>query len=143
MKGYEFVTHTGDVKIKVYDSTKEELFKNALEGMGAILKSKINPSAGSGQENQKLKFRKFEVRSFDVNALLVDFLNEVNYLRQVNNETYTEVEFKNFSDNEAEGAVRGFEVSEFGEDIKAVTFHEVDIHKNNEGQWETNIVFDV
>lgn len=132
---YEILTHTGDVKIKVYGSTKEELFKNALEGMEAILKSKT--------KNKRSKTRKFEVRSSDVNALLVDFLNEINYLRQVNKEMYMEVEFKNFSDNEAEGIVRGFEIYEFGEDIKAVTFHELDIRQNEKGEWETNIVFDV
>lgn len=135
MKKYEILTHTGDVKIKVYGSAKEELFKNALEGMSSISKSKL--------KSEMPKSRKFEVRASDVNALLVDFLNEVNYLRQVNKEMYTEVEFKKFSDNEAEGVVRGFEVCEFGEDIKAVTFHELDIRKNKEGMWETNIVFDV
>lgn len=135
MDGYEILEHTGDVKIRAYGSTKEELFENAMHGMMAILNSKV--------KSQNSKVRKVKLESQDINALLVDFLSEVNYLRQVNREAYEKVNFITFSDSELEAELKGYKVEEFGEDIKAVTFHDLDIHQNPQGTWETVIVFDV
>jgi len=135
MDGYEILEHTGDVKIRVYGNTKEELFENAVEGMMAVLKPKA--------KSQKPKQQIIKLQSQDINALLVDFLSEMNYLRQVNKEVYEKVNFITFSDIELEVKLEGSQVQEFGEDIKAVTFHDLDIHQNPQGLWETNIVFDV
>lgn len=135
MTAYEVLDHTGDVRIRVYGKTKEELFGNAMKGMITLLKCKVS--------SDKFKKRKTAIQSQDINALLVDFLNEVNYLRQVNNEVYQKVIFRNFSDTKLEVELEGYPVEEFEEDIKAVTFHDVDIHQNPDGFWETFIVFDV
>lgn len=132
---YEILEHIGDVKIKAYGKTKEELFENAMLGMNAILKPRIKEG--------KAKIRHIVLSSLDLNALLVDFLNEINYLRQVNKEVYDKVSFETFSDTELKAKLRGKSIEEFGEDIKAVTFHEMDIKKNIQGFWETTIVFDV
>lgn len=132
---YEVLEHTGDVKIRVYGKSKEELFANAMLGMMAVLnpKSKV----------QNPKVQSINIKSTDTNTLLVDFLNEVNYLRQVHKEMYDTVEFHKFSDVSLDAELHGYKVEEFGEDIKAVTFHELDVRKNSQGLWETVIVFDV
>ena len=132
---YEILEHTGDVKIKVYGNTKEELFENAMLGMMAV--SKPKPKV------QNPKQKSIKIQSPDINTLLVDFLSEVNYLRQVDREVYERVRFTKFSDVDLEGELEGYEVEEFGEDIKAVTFHDLEIHQNPQGLWETIIVFDV
>lgn len=132
---YEILEHTGDVRLKVSGETKEQLFQDAVKGMFGILKPKI--------EDKVSKVRPVNIKSSDINALLVDFLSEVNYVRQVRKEAYEEVSFTRFSDTELQGELRGYAVEEFGEDIKAVTFHELNIQKNPQGLLETNIVFDV
>ena len=135
MQNYEILEHTGDVKIKAYGKSKEELFQNAMEWMFKIL----NPKS----KGQNPKQRSIEIQSSDLNALLVDFLSEVNYLRQTNMEMYNKVRFTKFSDMRLKGEIEGYEIEEFGEDIKAVTFHKLDIRQNKEGIWETSIIFDV
>ncbi len=135
MQKYKILEHTGDVKIKAYGKTKGELFENAMVAMMAVLHPKY--------EIRNLESRSIKIKSQDTNALLVDFLNEVNYLRQVHTEMYGGVEFKKFSDTEIEATLEGYRVEEFGEDVKAVTFHELDIQQNSQGLWETMIVFDV
>lgn len=135
MQNYEILEHTGDVKIKAYGKSKEELFQNAMEGMFKIL----NPKS----RGQDLKRRIVRIESSDSNALLVDFLSEINYLRQIHSEIYNEVKFMKFSDTVLQAKLQGREVEEFGEDIKAVTFHDLDIYQNPQGMWETIIVFDV
>ena len=132
---YEILQHTGDAKIKVFGETKEALFVAALRGMNAILKAK--------GKREKAKVRKIVLQSADINMLLVDFLSEVNYLRQVNMEVYESIKIDQFSDTKLEGELSGYAVEELGEDIKAVTFHELDIKKNKEGVWETVIIFDI
>jgi len=152
---YEILEHTGDAKIRVFGKTKEELFLHALLGMNEILKPKVSAqgeSASGGKSpasakasagRQKSKARKITLQSTDINALLVDFLSEVNYLRLVSMDIYNDIKFTKFSDVELEGELNGYEVEEFGEDIKAVTFHELDIKKNKEGFWETVVIFDI
>ncbi|HCM36763.1 MAG: hypothetical protein A3J30_03260 [Candidatus Wildermuthbacteria bacterium RIFCSPLOWO2_02_FULL_47_9c] len=139
MNRFEILEHTGDVKIRVCGRTQEELFQNAMEGMFHIL----NPEPNSPAGGKNLKKRTIKIQALDINALLVDFLNEVNYLRQVHGETYGKVYFQQFSDTALEVELEGDEVREFGEDIKAATFHDLDIHQNKKGEWETDIVFDV
>lgn len=136
MKPFEILEHRGDAKIKVFGKTKEELFLNAMLGMNAILK----PLAIS---HQRSAHRKIQIGAPDINALLADFLSEVNYLRITNMEVYNTVRFLKFTDTEIEAELEGYEVEEFGEDIKAVTFHELDIQQDDEGVWQTAIIFDI
>jgi SHS2 domain-containing protein len=142
---YEILSHTGDVKIRAFGRTKEELFSNATRGMFQILNPKFSPYGGSpeGREARNPEKRSIKIQSSDINSLLVDFLNEVNYLRVMNGEIYDKIKFTKFSDTVLEGELTDRKVQEFGEDIKAVTFHELDIHQNPEGLWETVVVFDV
>ena len=154
MQNYEILEHTGDVKIKAYGKSKEELFQNAMEGMFKILNPKSPASirrrgeAGKGPASpqfqrgeQNPKRRTVRIESSDSDALLVDFLSEINCLRQVHSEIYNEVKFMKFSDTVLQAKLQGREVEEFGEDIKAVPFHELDIRQNKGRIWETISIF--
>lgn len=138
MREYEILEHTGDAKIRCFGKTKEILFVNALCGMNAILRAQPAHTDPRAPKTQHIR-----IRSKDANALLVDFLNEINYLRQINMEVYDTVTFSRFSDTQLAGEISGHSVWEFGEDIKAVTFHGLDIHKNKQGEWEATIIFDI
>ena len=62
-------------------------------------------------------------------ALLVDFLSEILYQSQINKEIYNNVKFNKFTITELEAEIFGQKVERFGEDIKAVTYHNLDIHQ--------------
>ncbi|OGZ19005.1 MAG: hypothetical protein A2175_01610 [Candidatus Nealsonbacteria bacterium RBG_13_42_11] len=136
MKNYEILEHKADLKIRIFGATKEELFKNALLGMTESMK----PETKKPEEETK---RQIKIESTDSAALLVDFLSEVLYLSQTNREAYSKVQFKKFSDNQIEGELFGQKVERFGEDIKAVTHHNLDIHQKKDKTWEATILFDV
>ncbi|MBI2450244.1 MAG: archease [Candidatus Nealsonbacteria bacterium] len=135
MKQYAVLEHTGDFKIRVWAKTKEELFLNAMLGMIAGLRPEIRST--------KSEIRNIKVKSLDLNALLVDFLNEILYLIQTNKEVYDKIKFKKFSDTGLEAGLSGHKVDIFGEDIKAVTYHGLDIRKNKDGLFEATVLFDV
>lgn len=132
-KSYEILDHPSDVRIKAFGDTKEELFLNAMEGMNAVLRPGLL---------KKTTNCRVAVNSYDLNALLVDFLSEVLYLSQVNKEIYTDVVFDKFSDKELEGELKGNKVESFSEDIKGVTYHDLKIEQKN-GLLEGTVLFDI
>ncbi|PJE57483.1 MAG: hypothetical protein COU82_01740 [Candidatus Portnoybacteria bacterium CG10_big_fil_rev_8_21_14_0_10_38_18] len=134
-KGYKILEHPSDVRVQASGDSKEELFLNAMKGMVAVLRPKMK------DKKEKIK-NKIKVKSVDINALLVDFLSEVLYLSHVNKEIYTDVKFSRFSDKELAGELFGNKVESFGEDIKAVTYHDLKIEKKD-GLYEATILFDI
>lgn len=136
MKSYKILGHTADIRMKVEADSLPELFVAAIEGMNSIIKEK--------REERREKSKKIiEIQSPDKTALLIDFMNEVLYLSQANKEIYNEVKFLEFSETALKAEIFGVKVEEFDEDIKAVTYHEAEIKKNEKGNFETIIVFDI
>ena len=74
---------------------------------------------------------------------MVDFLNEALYLIQVHKEIYNEIKFVKFSDNELKAELSGQKVERFGEDIKAVTYHGLEVKQDRDGDWQATILFDI
>lgn len=132
---YEILEHTADLKIKVFGTSREELFSNAIL---AMIES-MSPEIRKPEETNR---REIKIKSSDLPALLVDFLNEVLYLTQVNKEIY-KVIFKKFTGKEIEGELIGKKVEKFGEDIKAATYHDLEIKQNKDGSWQATVLFDI
>ena len=112
----------------------EELFRDALLGM--------TKAAKAGRKKRAIPPRTVALKAPDVTALLVEFLNEALVWMQTELEVYTTVKFFAVADNELLAELRGYGTDRFGEDIKAVTYHEADVRKNAGGDWSTNIIFD-
>ena len=135
MKKYEILEHKADLKIRAFGQTKEELFLNALLAMEENMRPEV-----LNKDNVK---REIKIQSSDLSALLVDFLSEVLYLNQVNKETYFDIKFKKFTDKEIEAGISGQKVERFGEDIKAVTHHNLEIKQTKDKTWEGTVLFDI
>jgi SHS2 domain-containing protein len=136
MKKFEILEHTADLKIRAFGKDKKELFLNSMVGMQQALRPEI--------KNQKLKIKKkIKIKSNNLNSLLVDFLSEINYLNEVNQEVYNEIKFIKFSDTELEGEIFGNRVERFGLVIKGVTYHDLDVHQEKDGTWQATILFDI
>ena len=73
--------------------------------------------------------------------LLVDFLNEVLAKSQINKRMY-KVESLKLIRNELTAEISGISVEKFEEDVKAVTYHEVDIKKEGDS-YTTKLVLDI
>jgi len=131
---FKILSHTADLKVRVFGKTKEELFQNALFAMNYIL----NPEVEEKQEKQ----RKIKLNSLTQELLLADFLNEVLYLSQVNKEVYNEIKISELTDKLIKGTLIGKPVIRFGEDIKGVTYYSLKMVKKN-GRWEATVLFDV
>ncbi len=146
-KTYEILEHKADLKIRAFGKSKEELFLNMMIGMTENMKPEIKKSP----ENSKKDINKFDsaahavkikIKSVDLASLLVDFLSEVLYLSQANKEAYFNAKFTKLTDTETEAKIFCQKVERFGEDIKAVTYHDLEV-KNVNGNWTATVLFDI
>lgn len=137
---YTILEHIADVRMRVTGETQEELFRVAMLGMMSIIKGEMNEDE---KRKGKAVSRTIALRALDKTALLVDFLNDVLLRSHTNKEIYTNVIFTELGEISLEATLEGVEAQGFDEDIKAVTYHEADIRKNEAGHLETILVFDI
>ncbi len=84
---------------------------------------------------------KITIKSLNLNTLLVDFLNEILAKSQIEKVIYF-VEKIKIAGNKLQAELSGTKVDKFDEDVKAVTYHEVDIKKEGE-IWKTRLILDI
>lgn len=143
---FELIPHTADIQIRVYGSTLEELFCNALVGMF----QSVGPEApGCTTINERLvcptldRCHTVQIQAHDTEQLLVDFLSEALCLSDINNEAYLGATIKHLTPTSLEATLHGVAVTKFEVvEIKAVTYHNLNIRHIN-GVWQTDIVFDI
>ncbi len=146
MIDFEVIPHTADLKIRVYGTTYEQLFKNALIGMF----TSIHPiSSACSYKNNRLLCNELtqqhaiHVEAIDSESLLVAFLSEALYFSDTHNEAYLDIAFKTLNERLLIGTIYGVKIEGFEVvEIKAVTYHDLHIKKVN-GIWQTDIVFDI
>lgn len=122
--------------MSVTGKTLEELFCDALLGMVEAMKPRKDDRARTIRRTMKLD-------ASDTTALLIDFLSEALVWMHTKREVYAGVRFISLGDRSLEAELAGFITESFGEDIKAVTYHEADVKRNAEGIWSSNIIFDI
>lgn len=132
---YEVLPHTADLRIRARGRTLEELFSNSLRGMNAMLQPDV-PVGGAPVEWQ------VRLAAPDTAALLVDFLAAALSQSHINGELYTDVEFDELSETLLRATLRGVNVPAFERDIKAVTYHGVEIKETDDG-YEATVVYDI
>ncbi len=156
-KKYEILPHTADFKIKVYGKNLKELFENALFGMFESIKP-ISPACKYNGDNitcSKLSVtHELEVKSDKLEYLLVDFLSEALYLSDYNKEAYLKadlIEFPELINNKIgdknfylKAKIYGVKITGFEAfEIKAVTYHDLELAKLPDDSWYAVIVFDI
>jgi SHS2 domain-containing protein len=141
MRRYVFVEHTADVAVEITGDSLEELFLAAFDGWKQTVsfsnweigeKKKINISADSNEE------------------LLVEFLNEINYLlltKKWGTERIEELKIvRNKNSFYLNTFLNGREIdlskTPIKEEIKAVTYGGLKI-KSEGGKYSTRLIFDV
>ena len=135
---YQYLPHTADIRMLIEGGSIQELFHAGLKGMSHILNETICDT------NDQFSIKtKIEVRSMDTTLLLVDFLSEVLSHSYANNCIYCDVEVRELEEQYLLAEVSGKETAYFDEEIKAVTYHEAAVKKNEQGRWETLIIFDI
>lgn len=131
---YKILEHTADLKIKALGKTKQELFYHAMLAMESALRPKI--------KKQEVR-TKIKIQSENLESLLIDFLDEINYQNEINLTIYNKIIFDKFSDNLIEAELFGQKVVRFGLQIKGVTWHDLNVGQQKDGTWQATVLFDI
>jgi SHS2 domain-containing protein len=90
---------------------------------------------------------RFEAAGEDEAELLVDFLRELLWLHAEHEFLYADVRFEELGSRRAVAVVRGERVDparhEVVREIKAVTYHGLEVVRGAGGGWTARVVFDV
>ena len=134
MKRHEVIDHTADVGLRAYGSTAPEIFESAAEGMFSLVTR--SPVAEKGEIELHLEAHSRE-------RLLVDWLSELLFLFETRGLLFHSFEVKlrgNKLDAKASGELYDPERHEKAMDIKAVTFHMLEL---NEKKGYAQVLFDI
>ena len=138
MKKYEQLLHTADIAVRIYGGDLKEIFTNAayamfdiiadLEGLKSSVSVDIDVKAASKEE------------------LLVSWLDELLYNFYTKGIIFFSFDISSISESRLIAKASGRHVGEnrnrLKTEIKAATYHDLEIKKKNEG-YTVDIVFDV
>ena len=133
MKKFEVLEHRADLKIKVFGQDLAELFINAASAIA----EQQNPKAKKTTE----EWESVEINSPDLNSLLVDWLNEILSRSDLNHKIYFNFKIEKLSEKHCRAKIAGQKVVQKEIDIKAATYHGLEVKKVDE-HWQAIIIFD-
>ncbi len=136
------IDHTGDIGIQVTAPTLPQLFERAATGMFRVLTDL--DSVHTSESTQ------VAVDGRDLEALMVRWLSELNYRHTVDNVLYSTFEVDSIHETEdgrvLSATVRGEAIDPDRHtvytEIKAITFHGLDVHETD-GGWAVQVIFDM
>lgn len=139
MKSFEILPHTADVRLRLDADTLEELFGAGVEGMTEILRESFCRRRSGPLAYQ----RHFTLTSVDTTTLLIDLLSELLTLVYTERILFCKIVVHRLDGRQLDCTVSGDPFDTLDEDIKAVTYHEADVHQGPDGRWSTMIIFDI
>lgn len=134
--GFEEVAHTADLEIKVWGKDLPSLFTAAAAGMFQLSGIADSEDGFSGVKE------KITLDAMDIEGLLILFLEELLYRLTEDYMLFVVDEIKISEEYTLEANLKGTQIKSYLRDIKAVTYHQLNIVSTNRGV-EVNIVFDI
>jgi SHS2 domain-containing protein len=134
---YKILSHTADLRLKVFGDDYEKLFVNAALGLANILfedyKKLIKRARGH---------KKITVESENTGTLVVDFLNKILSESNIEKKIFPRIKILRVSPKVVEAQLFGVLVDHFDEDVKAVSYHNAEVTEED-GKLEITLVLDI
>ena len=121
----------------MYGDTQEDLFVNAAVGLANVMRSDADKLVKRSRGHKKIK-----VEAQDQSSLLVDFLNEILSESNIEGKIFPRVKILRISSKLVEAQIFGVGVDGFEEDVKAVSYHNVEIEKKGD-KLQATLVLDI
>jgi SHS2 domain-containing protein len=144
MKTYEIIDHTADIGIRVYGKNLEQLFINAARAMFKIM---LEPT------KKRSIFQKEEYEKFLLNKegksledVFLVWLSELLYLFSTEGLIMDKADVQKLDANsiraEVSGRIFNPDFYRIKTEIKAVTYHELEVKETDKG-YQAQVIFDV
>ena len=138
VKPYEILDHTADIGLIVYGRDLGSLFENAGQGFFDLITDLSTVRA-------RIE-RRIKLGGEAIERLMVDWLTELLYLHEVENLLFRKFDIESVGENGLGAVVTGEPFQEgFHEikrEVKAVTYHQIQVEKANSG-WRAQVIFDI
>lgn len=137
-KKFEYIEHPADIAFRVYGRTLTALFKNSVSAIYDILKPHKNSSI-------RVYRKKKQLSSNSTEGLLVLFLNEILYLALEKYLIFTKILINikcSHMANILEYEMIGHKIDNVDREIKAVTYHNLEIRKSGD-YYQADIIVDI
>jgi SHS2 domain-containing protein len=131
--GFLELAHTADWALKVWGPDLAHLLSEAAYGMYALMEVELS-------QDQPVALP-LEMKADDGESLLVSFLSELLYLGEEQGLAFDRLQLE-VQDLELSGMLHGGLIQSQRKEIKAVTYHELEIIHTGD-HYEATIVFDV
>ena len=141
IEGYTYLDHTGDLGIRAYSKTLQQLFTHAAQG---LLESIADP-----RTIDEVTQIEIEVSAGSLEDLMVAWLNELNFRHEVEELIFRRVEIRRLSKQPPSlSAVACGEPVDFTKhvvytEIKSVTYHQLLVEQRLDGSWVAQVIFDL
>lgn len=130
----EEIEHTADWAIRVRASDLQSLFELAAEGMVNLI--------GQAENGASSITRPITLQAADLETLLVSWLEELLFILETENLILKRSTVQLLSEVQLLATIELQLAPELWKEIKAVTYHNLDVQQTIEG-YEVSIVFDV
>jgi SHS2 domain-containing protein len=138
MGRFEILDHTADIGIIVYGEDLKALFENAGEAFFHLITDM--------KRVRRSVRRRIEIGKESLERLMVDWLSELLYLHDVEYLLFKEFKVESVGEDGLRAVVRGEPFQEgvhvIKTEVKAVTYHQIEVRKEN-GRWRAQIIFDL
>ena len=141
MKRYEYLEHTGDIGIRAYGSTLEELFINAAQGLFDAIADLSTVGTTTQIE--------IEVSAESLEELMVAWLDELNFRHEVEEIFFGQVKIRKISTTPhrleavAYGEPVDFTKHVVYTEIKSITYHQLIVEQTPDNRWLAQVIFDL
>ena len=136
--GFELRDHTADIAVYAWADSVEGLFRAAAEGLYATI--------GELQTEETGERERIRVEANDLEDLLHDFLDELLYRFEMRGQRLADFRFRRLDRwvLEADVAVNRVDAraSVLDREVKAVTYHDLNIVKSD-GGYEVTLILDI
>ena len=138
MKRYEQVPHTADLAAKIYGKDLPGLFENAAYAMFDLI--------GDLRALATDETAKVEVEAEDTESLLISWLNELLYVSYARRALFSGFNILSLEEKKPAAEIKGQKLEgctkRLRAEIKAATYHDLEIQRTDEG-YVVTVVFDV
>jgi SHS2 domain-containing protein len=136
---YELLEHTADAKFRAYGNTLDETFASAVQGMTAII---ADPAKLGRAMTQHIV-----VKGSDHEKLLFDLLDELLFLHDTEHFLAAEATMLAVTEDDGmftlDATLAGDDSRKWPGNLKAVTYSEMLVEKQEDGTWMIQAVIDI
>ena len=134
VNSFEEIEHTADWAYRVRGKNLGELFIQAAWGLYALVEMQLAPAPQTT--------RLIQLKGIDRESLLVAWLNELLYFHESEGLGFEGLEIEHLDEISLQAKVTGAPTQQWLKDIKAVTYHNLEICETESGL-EVTLVLDV